>query len=56
MQDVFAVATRIVVLRRGKKVGERKIDQTSPDEIVSLMVGAEEVQEADIRMDSAGPE
>lgn len=53
MQDVFAVATRIVVLRRGKKVGERKIEQTSPDEIVSLMVGAEEVQEADINIDSA---
>lgn len=56
MQDVFAVATRIVVLRRGKKVGERMVDQTSPDEIVSLMVGAEEVQEADIHMDSADPE
>jgi len=56
MQDVFAVATRIIVLRRGKKVGERKVDQTSPDEIVSLMVGAEEVQEiqeAGISLDSA---
>jgi ABC-type sugar transport system ATPase subunit len=53
MQDVFAVATRIVVLRRGKKVGERTTDQTSPDEIVSLMVGAEEVQDSGIDINSS---
>lgn len=45
MQDVFAVADRIVVMRRGKKVGERVAKQTTPDEIVSLMVGAEAVHE-----------
>ena len=45
MQDVFAVADRIVILRRGKKVGERLAAQTTPDEIVSLMVGAEAVHE-----------
>lgn len=45
MQDVFAVADRIVVLRRGKKVGERKASETKVDEIVSLMVGAEVVHE-----------
>jgi ABC-type sugar transport system ATPase subunit len=45
MQDVFAVSDRIVILRRGKKVGERIAKQTSPDEIVSLMVGAEAVHE-----------
>lgn len=45
MQDVFAVADRIVVLRRGKKVGERMAAETTPDEIVSLMVGAEAVHE-----------
>ena len=53
MQDVFAVATRIVVLRRGKKVGERPTDQTTPDEIVSLMVGAEEVQESGVDINLA---
>jgi ABC-type sugar transport system ATPase subunit len=52
MQDVFAVATRIIVMRRGKKVGERMTDQTSPDEIVSLMVGAEEAQGSGIDLDS----
>jgi len=48
MQDVFAVADRIVVLRRGKKVGERMAAETTPDEIVSLMVGAEAVHEMGI--------
>jgi len=45
MQDVFAVADRIIIMRRGKKVGERIASQTTPDEIVSLMVGAEAVHE-----------
>ncbi len=53
MQDVFAVATRIVVMRRGKKVGERITSQTTPDEIVSLMVGAEEVQGTNLDLDVA---
>jgi simple sugar transport system ATP-binding protein len=39
MQDVFAVADRIVVMRRGKKVGERKVKETDADEVVGLMVG-----------------
>ncbi len=45
MQDIFAVADRIVVMRRGLKVGERKAAETTADEIVSLMVGAEVVHE-----------
>lgn len=45
MQDVFAVADRIVVMRRGKKVGELLARNTTPDEVVSLMVGAEAVHE-----------
>jgi ABC-type sugar transport system ATPase subunit len=45
MQDVFAVADRIVILRRGKKVGEEIAAKTTPDKIVSLMVGAEAVHE-----------
>lgn len=45
MQDVFAVADRIVILRRGKKVGELVAAQTTPDEVVSRMVGAEAVHE-----------
>jgi len=45
MQDVFAVADRIVILRRGKKVGEEVAAKSTPDKIVSLMVGAEAVHE-----------
>jgi ABC-type sugar transport system ATPase subunit len=45
MQDVFAVADRIIILRRGKKVGEEIAEKTTPDKIVSLMVGAEAVHE-----------
>lgn len=48
MQDVFAVSDRIIVMRRGKKVGERFSKQSTPDEIVSLMVGAEAVHEMGI--------
>ena len=43
MQDVFAVADRAIVMRRGKKVAERQIVETSSDELVSLMVGGEVV-------------
>ncbi|HEX2911558.1 MAG TPA: ATP-binding cassette domain-containing protein [Chloroflexia bacterium] len=42
MQDVFAVADRIVVMRRGRKVGERVTSETHVNEIVGLMVGAEQ--------------
>ena len=45
MQDIFAVADRIVIMRRGLKVGERIASETTVDEIVSLMVGAEVVHE-----------
>jgi ABC-type sugar transport system ATPase subunit len=45
MQDIFAVADRIVVMRRGRKVGELEAAKSTPDEVVSLMVGAEAVHE-----------
>ena len=37
--DIFAVADRILVLRRGMAAGERRPETTSHDEIVRLMVG-----------------
>lgn len=40
MQDIFAVTDRIIVMRRGKKVGERATKATDTDELVSLMVGS----------------
>ena len=41
--DIFAVADRILVLRRGRAAGERRTADTDHDEIVKLMVGAEGV-------------
>lgn len=40
LQDVFAVSDRIVVMRRGRKVGELVTTKTTSDEVVSLMVGS----------------
>ena len=40
MQDVFSVATRLVIMRRGKKVAERITAETTPDEVVGLIVGS----------------
>ena len=39
MQDVSAVADRIVVMRRGKKAGERMVKDTNEDEVAGSMVG-----------------
>jgi simple sugar transport system ATP-binding protein len=40
MPDVFAVADRIMVLRRGRKVAEKKIADSSPEEVTGLITGA----------------
>lgn len=41
LEHVFSVADRIVVLRQGRLVGVRRKAETSADEIVRLIVGAE---------------
>jgi simple sugar transport system ATP-binding protein len=40
MPDVFAVADRIVVLRRGTKVADKQIAGSSPEEVTGLITGA----------------
>lgn len=40
MPDVFAVADRVVVLRRGRKVADKPIAETSPEEATGLITGA----------------
>jgi simple sugar transport system ATP-binding protein len=40
MPDVFAVCDRIAVLRRGRKVAEKAIADTSPEEVTGLITGA----------------
>jgi simple sugar transport system ATP-binding protein len=40
MPDVFTVADRIVVLRRGHKVADKPIHESSPEEVTGLITGA----------------
>jgi len=40
MPDVFEVCDRIIVMRRGRKVADRPIAATSPEEITGLITGA----------------
>ena len=40
MHDVFEVADRIVVFRRGRKITEKRKTDTNPEEIVSFITGA----------------
>ncbi len=39
LQDIFAVSDRIVVLRRGSLAGERRIGDTTHEEVVRMMIG-----------------
>lgn len=43
MRDVFEVADRIIVMRRGEKVGDLVKDETTTEEVVNLIVGSEMV-------------
>ena len=40
MMDIFEVCDRIMVLRRGIKVSDKKLKQTSPEEVTGLITGA----------------
>ena len=40
MPDVFSVADRVIVLRRGRKVADKRIAQSSPEEVTGLITGA----------------
>jgi simple sugar transport system ATP-binding protein len=40
MPDVFAVCTRVMVLRRGTRVADKPIATTSPEEVTGLITGA----------------
>ena len=43
MPDVFETADRIIVLRRGRKVADRRVAETSPEEVTGLITGAIEM-------------
>jgi simple sugar transport system ATP-binding protein len=40
MPDVFSVADRVVVLRRGRKVADKPVTGSSPEEVTGLITGA----------------
>ena len=40
MPDVFDVCDRVVVMRRGRKVADKRIAETSPEEVTGLITGA----------------
>ncbi len=40
MPDVFGVADRIVVMRRGQKVADKPVRDSSPEEVTGLITGA----------------
>ncbi len=40
MPDVFAVCDRVFVMRRGRKVAEKPIADSSPEEVTGLITGA----------------
>jgi simple sugar transport system ATP-binding protein len=40
LDDLFAVCDRLVVLRRGKKVADKKIDKLNLEEVTGLITGA----------------
>lgn len=41
LQDIFLVGDRVMVLRDGKMVGDKKIAETTPEEVANLMVGTD---------------
>ena len=41
LQDIFSIGDRVIVMRSGMWVGERNIRETTMDEVVKLIVGAE---------------
>jgi simple sugar transport system ATP-binding protein len=40
MPDVFTVCDRVVVMRRGRKVADKPIKDTTPEEVTGLITGA----------------
>jgi simple sugar transport system ATP-binding protein len=40
MPDVFSVGDRVIVLRRGRKVADKRIAHSSPEEVTGLITGA----------------
>ena len=50
MPDVFTVADRVIVMRRGRKVADKPIAASSPEEVTGLITGAIEQVMIDARV------
>jgi len=46
LPNIFAVADRIIILRAGRRVGDRITKDTTPEEIIELMVGMSQENES----------
>lgn len=46
LPDIFAVADRLVVMRRGRKVTEKQVSETNAEQVVQYMIGALDDSEA----------
>jgi ABC-type sugar transport system ATPase subunit len=46
LQDVLDVADRVIVMRRGRTVGERRVAETDTSDLLALMIGAERFEAA----------
>jgi ABC-type sugar transport system ATPase subunit len=55
LNEVFALSDRVTTLRDGRTVGSSLIDETTRDELVSLMVGRLLDDEATLHEHSSGP-
>ena len=40
LTEIFEISDRVLVLRQGRKAGERHVAETDSAEVVKLMVGA----------------
>ena len=45
LDDIFSVGDRVIVLKRGKRIGMRKTKETTEKEVVRLIVGGEREEE-----------
>jgi len=45
LDDIFSVGDRIIVLKRGKRIGMRQIKETTEKEVVRLIVSGEQEEE-----------
>ncbi len=52
MQEIFAIADRVTVMRNGTRVGKRVTAETTRDDLVSLMVGGRHERGTRVRRDN----